>query len=414
MHDEATPPRVLVASTFTWTTAGRLAVAFDDAGFVVDAVAPVRSILHRIGAVRDAYRLGVTRPLADLRRAIEASSPDLVVPADDPTRQALHRVHEAADSSSAAGAAVRAVLERSLGRPDAYPLVYSRRALMTLAADLGHRVPTSADAATGAAALAWKASHVGPAVMKTDGSWGGRGVEVVVDESDVAAAWRRFSRPPRWHRIAKRLVVDCEPWPLRDRLAGRRGEVSIQSYVVGRPGTVAVACLSGEVLAATASEVLVTTRPTGPSTVLRVVDGGEMTDTVIDVVRQLGLSGLCGFDFLIEAETGHPYLLELNPRATPTSHLITADGVDPLATLGSALRGRPPPPRRDPYPGGMVALFPQEIERDLASPYLVSGHHDVPTHAEDFVSFVTPRAAQVDASDTARPLRRDRSMEGIA
>ena len=65
-------PKVLLVSAFSWTTAGRLAVAaLDEAGFVVDAVGPSNSIIHGLDAVRHGHRLSLTRPLRSIARAIE-------------------------------------------------------------------------------------------------------------------------------------------------------------------------------------------------------------------------------------------------------------------------------------------------------------------------------------------------------
>jgi hypothetical protein len=63
----------------------------------------------------------------------------------------------------------------------------------------------------------------------------------------------------------------------------------------------------------------------GPATVVRVIDHPAMAEAARRMVRRLGLSGFSGFDFII-AETGEPVLLELNPRLTPTSHLLVEDG----------------------------------------------------------------------------------------
>jgi predicted ATP-grasp superfamily ATP-dependent carboligase len=120
--------------------------------------------------------------------------------------------------------------------------------------------------------------------------------------------------------------------------------------------------------------------------VLRVIDNPEMTETAASIVKALRLTGLCGFDFVIEAETGRAHLVELNPRATPTAHLLTADGADPLRSLAAALRRQAAPRRRTPYADGLVALFPHEVQRDPASEYLATAHHDVPVNAQDFVA----------------------------
>ena len=141
----------------------------------------------------------------------------------------------------------------------------------------------------------------GAAVLKTDGSWGGREVAVAHDPAEATRAWRRLSRPPAWARIAKRLVVDRDPWPLRARVARRLPTISVQAFVHGRPGNVAAACVDGELLGAVQAEVVRSDGELGPSTVLRVIEHPEMRATATAMVRELGLTGLCGFDFVLEA-----------------------------------------------------------------------------------------------------------------
>ena len=198
------PPKVLLVSTFSWTTAGRLAVALDEAGFVVDAVGPTNSVVHGLGAVRRGHRLGLTGRCARSPAPSRRANPDLVIPSDDPSRQALNRLYGLADPSTRRGAVTRACLARSLGPPETYDEIYSRTALMEIAAGaralcapLTTRWPGSDEA------VAWQDATTASAVMKTDGSWGGRGVEIVEDADDVAAAWRRLSTPPNSARVAQ-------------------------------------------------------------------------------------------------------------------------------------------------------------------------------------------------------------------
>ena len=66
--------------------------------------------------------------------------------------------------------------------------------------------------------------------------------------------------------------------------------------------------------------------------------------------------------------------------------MLTADGADPLRSLAAALRRQAAPRRRTPYADGLVALFPQEVQRDPDSHYLATAHHDVPANAQDFVA----------------------------
>lgn len=384
---ESAAPRlhVLVATTFRWSGAARLAVELHASGCVVRAIGPPGSALHEIAAVERSYPLGLINPAGGLRRAIESCWADLIIPFDDRTRRVMQGIHADADPTTEDGARLRSRLERSLGSPDLYGCVYSRVAVMDAASEGGVRCPPTAAVESSADIAQWLAEHPGPAVVKTDGSWGGRGTRVIRTEADGRRAWRQLSRSPGFARCVKRLLIERDPWPLRSRLARRRPHLSIQSFVDGKAGNAAVACVDGEVLGAVQAAVVKSKGPTGPSTVLRVIEHPEMLAAARTMVRRLQMTGLVGLDFILEDGTGRAHLIEINPRATPTSHLVSAEGVDLLASLRSALGYPGPAPRAAPYRDGYVALFPGEMERDPAGKMLGAAYHDVPWLAPDLV-----------------------------
>ncbi len=391
--------RTLVATTFRWSGAARLAVELHASGCVVQAVAPRGSALHKIAAVDRSYALGLIDAAGSLRRAIESSCADLVIPFDDRTRRAMHRIHSDADPTTDAGARLRGCLERSLGPPELYPCLYSRVGIMEIAAECGIRCPPTAAVRSAADITQWLVRNPGPAVVKTDGSWGGREIRVIRAETEVRKAWRQLSRPPGIARCVKRALLERDPWPLRARLTGCRPRLSIQSYVDGEPGNAAVACLDGDMLGAVQAAVVRSNGPTGPSTVLRVVEHPEMLAAARTMVDRLQMSGLVGLDFILENGTGRAHLIELNPRATPTSHLVSAEGIDLLASLRSVLGYAGPPPRTAPYHDGRVALFPQEMQRDPTSVMLSEAYHDVPWHAPDLVEHALADLRSPGSSD---------------
>jgi hypothetical protein len=124
-------------------------------------------------------------------------------------------------------------------------------------------------------------------------------------------------------------------------------------------------------------EALVTRNALGASTVLRTVDRPDMACVAETIIRHLGISGFCGFDFMIEDATGDAHLIELNPRATPTSHLAFGCGSDLVAALDLKLRGQPLLDSRA-QAGEIVALFPDAWNHAPHSAYLAHGQHDVP------------------------------------
>jgi hypothetical protein len=154
--------------------------------------------------------------------------------------------------------------------------------------------------------------------------------------------------------------------------------VNAQEFVAGREATSAVACWQGAVLASLHFEVLNKRDSAGPSSVLRLIDNAEMSAAAETMVRQLNLSGMHGFDFMLENHTGNTYLIEINPRATQVGHLTLGCGRDLPAALyaavsGNALHAAPKVTEND-----TIALFPQEWMRDPESVFLRSGYHDVP------------------------------------
>ena len=251
----ARPPTVLLVSTFSWPPP--VASPSPSARPGSWSTPSDRRTASSTASVRCAVTtLGVVRPLAAIRRAIVECDPDLAIPSDDPSRQAFNRAYAAADPGNPGGGRRPPAWCGRSDLRETYDQICSRTALMEIAATHGsaRRRPSGDECGRGEVVAA------GPqrsGCVNTDGSWGGRGVEMVEDADDVAAAWHRLTTPPNTARFLKRLVVDRSPWPLRDRLKGRRPAVGIQAFVPGRPANVAVACIDGEVLAAVSAEVVV-------------------------------------------------------------------------------------------------------------------------------------------------------------
>lgn len=96
------------------------------------------------------------------------------------------------------------------------------------------------------------------------------------------------------------------------------------------------------------------------------------------MASRLNLSGVHGFDFMLEEQTGHAYLIELNPRATQVCHLALEAGRDIPEALYAAALGKDAEPAPVVTEKDAIALFPQEWTRDCASQFLQTAYHDVP------------------------------------
>ncbi|WP_298829534.1 ATP-grasp domain-containing protein [uncultured Piscinibacter sp.] len=378
-------PRILLCATLRWPIAARLAMAFAELGGRVEVLCPRGHPVTRTRAATRIHRHSASRPLRSLEEALQSAEPDLIIPCDDDAALQLQRLHAQVDAADRPSPALRELIARSLGAPEACLLATTRGRLMALAASLGIRVPNTRTVLTPQELVAWLDGHALPAVIKIDGSWGGQGVAIVRSREEARRAFERLAAPPSPAQALARTLLDRDSLPLRRRLAASRSVLTVQDFIAGEPANRAVACWRGEVLAGTSVQALRTQQSTGPATVVRVIDNAEMDEAVRRLVQGLGLSGLWGVDFMLEASTGAAHLIEMNPRATPISHLVPQPGHDLPAALLSALGAWPAAAGRAAIGHEVIALFPGECRRDPASLHLRMDHHDVPWNEPDLV-----------------------------
>jgi len=371
-------PTVLVATTYKWYPTARLAVALAKAGFQVEAVCPSGHPMFKTSAVRERHSYSVFSPVRSFGAAISATKPDLVIPGDDIAVQHLHRLYEVKRSDDGAGSNFCALLERSMGSAESFPIVYSRTAFMEVAREEGVRVPDTAGLSGVNELREWVRQAGLPAVIKANGTSGGIGVRIVQTQEDAEREFLRLQAPPELLRALKRTLVDQDAKLLGPSIRRTPFRMSVQKFVRGSEATSAVACWKGKVVASTHFEVVKKLDETGHATVIRRIENPEMTEAAEKLVRRLNLSGLCGLDFMLEAGTRNAYLIEINPRCTQVGHLALGPGRDIAAALRAAVSEEKVEETLSVTEKDTIALFPQEWLRDSASPYLRTAYHDVP------------------------------------
>jgi hypothetical protein len=171
-----------------------------------------------------------------------------------------------------------------------------------------------------------------------------------------------------------------------EALSRLRSPISVQSFVPGKQANATVACWRGKVLANVAVEVVQLASPFGAASVVHAVDGEAMVATASSICRHYMLSGLHGFDFIIDERSGATRLIEVNSRATQIGHLNLGRGRDLAAALFEAVSGRPVVGRA-PIQSKDISLFPGEWRRDSQSSYLTSTFHDVPRDDPDLALY---------------------------
>ena len=371
-------PTVLVATTSSWYPTARLAMALASAGCKVEAVCPK---LHPVRKTRSVGRTHVYNglaPLSSFARAIASAQPDFIVSGDDLATRHLHDLYTREQRKGKTDSPICTLIERSMGSPESFPVVNARAAFMDLAHQEGLRVPPTQVIRNIDDLRTWVACTGLPTVLKTDGTSGGDGVRIAHTLTEAERFFKELHAPPLLARAAKRALVDHDKTLVWPSLLRRRPVVNAQAFIAGREATSTVVCGKGTVLASLHFEVVNKASSKGHATVVRLIENAEMSAAVETMARRLNLSGLYGFDFVLEAEPGNAYLIEINPRSTQVGHLSLGPGRDIPAALyaalsGNALQAAPKITEKD-----TIALFPQEWIRDPESPFLRSAYLDIP------------------------------------
>ena len=309
---------------------------------------------------------------AAITEVLETSRPVLAIPCDDPARYLLTEAYARLVAKGRTNAAE--IIARSLGDPTRFLEAEERARVLATMKKHGVRMPrTRALLSIGDVDAAF-AEFSTPLVIKRDRTWGGEGVEVCATVEQARRAFVRMNDEKPWRRALAKMFWERDLVALPQALAQRPTAIVAQEYIEGEPANCVAACWNGEVVAELSVQAEeMNPRPIGPSTVVRIIDNAEMRQTAVAVAREFGLSGICGFDFMIQAKTGNAYFLELNARATPTSHI----GRGPSADLGRALARRCGLPfDEDDAPARdltmSIPLFPSEWVRDPTSRHLAS------------------------------------------
>ncbi len=313
-----------------------------------------------------------------LAQAIAAANPDVVIPGDDFAVSHLLRLHHRERRKGKSATFICDLIERSIGSASSFPIVASRAAFMQVAREEGILAPRTSYIRSVQELRQWVKRIGLPVVLKADSTYGGKGVRIARTLEDAEQAFHSLGKASLLWRAAKRSFADRDIsllWPSQCR---RSFLENAQEFVAGGEATSAVACWKGTVLASLHCKVIARQYAGGPATVMRVVDNPDMSAAVEAMVRRLGLSGMHGFDFILEAGTGRAHLIEINPRATQIGHLALGPKRDLPAALYAAISGTPVQEAVKITESETIALFPHEWLRDPTSRYLFSSYHDVP------------------------------------
>jgi ATP-grasp domain len=373
-------PRILVVTTGRLASTARLAMELRRAGAAVSLVAPAGHPARVLKIFETIITHSALAPWQLLEKYARRLQPDAIVPCDEKSVRDLHELYRRTTHRS-----VQVLVEASLGPAAAFDVVESRHSLLSIARKLGIRVPVSMPLPDVQALDKWMGSHAAPFVLKADGSWAGFGVRIITDAKVAHEAWQQMRRPTSFYLAARQLMLEGDTFPARSWMQQERPVLSVQSYIDGWPANIGVACWRGQVLATSCVESVSALSATGPSTAARIIESREMVNAASKIVEALGLSGLVGFDFMIEAATGHSYLIEMNPRVTPICTIPLGAGHDLPEALAAHLAGRTTQNRPSRTDREIIVYFPDTLQQDPSNQLLHTGYHDVPWDEPELV-----------------------------
>jgi hypothetical protein len=374
-------PLVLIVAAKWWPLSARLAIAFLRDGCRVRAVCPAGHPLTYVSGLDGVDHYAGIDSITSLRRAMVKCRPDIVVPCDDGVVAQLHALYGLEPS-------LDQLIEDSLGAPKSYPIAASRYRFLLTASDLGILVPKCVRVGRAEDLVTWHEHVSSVGVLKVDGECGGNGVRICGSLDEFMLAWRELQTRVGPAASWKRFAIDRDPlalWMRRNASAAR--EVTIQQLIKGRPANSMLACWRGKVLAQVSVVVVASDGPTGAATIVRRINDTRMAQAAELLAEHLQLTGFYGLDFMIDAHTGAPFLIEMNPRCTQLGHLELPDQGSLAGILSAALRGTPSLRPRQPIRAETIALFPQaQAAGGLFSRYIDTGYHDIPRDEPRLVS----------------------------
>lgn len=370
--------KVMLVSATAWPASAKLAIAFLRQGCRVEAVCASGHPLSYVSGISKIHRYSAWTSLQSLEAAIHASGPDLIVPCDDGVVRQLHHLHRTVP-------VLREVIERSLGSAESYDIIASRAMLMRVAQDLGVCIADTVEIDTVAGLEAWFGTSRESGVLKVDDTYAGNGVRIVNSLAKAEDALDSLRRPPglllavaRWHAL--RDVLGIWRWAHH-----RTRPLTLQRYVRGTPANAMIACRDGKLLAILSVKVLWSEGETGPATVVQVIENGEMKLAAERLVDRLRLSGFHGLDFIVDTETGHASLIELNPRCTQLGHLVACDEGDLVGVLCRSMFPKCELQMRGRIHERTIAFFPQLLFASGRCLPLDDAYIDVPWSEPELV-----------------------------
>jgi hypothetical protein len=362
---------LLIISSVWWPSSAKLAVALANYGCKVEGVCPPDHPFSFVDGITKIYPYRGLDSLKSLYEAITQSAPHLLIPCDDGVVWQLHELHRTKPE-------LRPLIERSLGAPAGYEVLSGRADLLQLAQQLHIRVPRTKQVSTKADLEEYFAAPGISGILKLDGTNGGKGVQVVHSLEEAKRALTSMRRPVTILTAIGRWLIIHDALAIWSRTNRRQPGLVLQQFIAGQPANTMMVCQSGKVLAMVTVEVLCAQGSTGAAMAVRLIENEEIRTAAERIAERLQLSGFHGLDFVLEYETGHAYMIEMNPRCTQLGHLPIPVQGDLAGVFCRAFTDADTQQQQRSFCEKTIVFFPQAVMSNAKFPYLQTSYVDVP------------------------------------
>jgi predicted ATP-grasp superfamily ATP-dependent carboligase len=340
-----------------YTAPARMPRELKRAGFNVAVLAPKGAICTRTRFADSVHVMPAEQTLpqwiealADLARSVEAR---LLLPGDDVTVYVLMQLVREPLLGLRPGLQIElaSLIRRSLGDPAGYLDSVDKGRLLRRARALGLPVAPG-DGVVNAAEAERVAGAVGyPVIVRPTTSSASKGVSICANAAELRAAIASLPEPSEL----------LPPGPSRALV-----QRVIRGQPVNRP---ALSWEGREVCGFCRARLQPPPDVHAAGSVTRYIGHRDISAMNRKLLQDLGVSGFVGTEYLVDAETGTPYLIEINRRMVPASHTGSRVGVDLAAALAAIMNsGTWTGPTDLPVDNERtLALFPQEWLRDPSS-----------------------------------------------
>ena len=370
---------LIIAFNEKWVGISRLPYGLTQSGFETFALCPKDSYLAKTRYLKNAihypgivYRFRLKLMYLWIIYSFFKFNPDLVIPGDEETIKALHRLANLTKSIPYFKK-ISILIRKSTSPENLDHITLNKSDFQKQCSEWGIRSPKNIIVKTINDALMAAKKIQYPLVLKHDVGAGGAGVVICQNEADLR---KYFYQAPNFnffkrmkYKIKQLIVISS---------TNQKEQISIQEFIEGPLGVTAFCSLNGKMLASNTMLTLKTNpEKTGPTCVAQGLNLPEMEDYVKIIAQKLHYTGFGGVDFIYQKDTNQAFIIEFNARPTPTCHLGEQAVANSLCqALFNGLNNIKI--TKNEFKNYFIAMFPAEKKRDPNSEYLTKGFHDMP------------------------------------